>query len=127
VDIRGGSPTLDRHIALVLKRAELEASSERGLAWDDPTVAINWPFGPLEVVLTDKDRAYSRPADVSNFFPMRTFRTGMRGDGSSRAAIGHLIHEGEEIRSFPCVQSKILGTTNAVAGRISLRAHACPG
>jgi hypothetical protein len=34
----------------------------------------------------------------------------MRGDGSSRAAIGHLIHVGKEIRSFPCVQSKILGT-----------------
>jgi dTDP-4-dehydrorhamnose 3,5-epimerase len=103
VDIRGGSPTLGRHIALVLNAqnwkqlfvpvgfahgyctlepdtevlykvsAYYDPACERGLAWDDPTVAINWPFGPLEVVLADKDRTYPRLADVSNFFPYANF------------------------------------------------------
>jgi dTDP-4-dehydrorhamnose 3,5-epimerase len=103
VDIRGGSPTLGRHIALVLNAqnwkqlfvpvgfahgyctlepdtevlykvsAYYDPASERGLAWDDPTVAINWPFGPEKAVLADKDRAYPRLADVSNFFPYANF------------------------------------------------------
>jgi hypothetical protein len=44
--------------------AYYDPACERGLAWDDPTVAINWPFGPLQVVLADKDRTYPRLADV---------------------------------------------------------------
>ena len=53
--------------------AYYDPASERGLAWDDPTVAINWPFGPEKAVLADKDRDYPRLADVSNFFPYANF------------------------------------------------------
>jgi dTDP-4-dehydrorhamnose 3,5-epimerase len=104
VDIRGGSPTLGRYIALVLNAqnwkqlfvpvgfahgycalepdtevlykvsAYYDPASERGLAWDDPTVAITWPFGPKEVMLADKDRAYPGLAAVSNFFPYASFQ-----------------------------------------------------
>jgi dTDP-4-dehydrorhamnose 3,5-epimerase len=86
VDIRQGSPSYGRHVAIVLSAAEgnqlfvpegfahgfctLEPNTEivykvnryysaehdRGLAWDDPALAIAWPVSAAEALLSDKDR-----------------------------------------------------------------------
>jgi dTDP-4-dehydrorhamnose 3,5-epimerase len=86
VDIRSGSPTYGRHVAVVLSAAEsnqlfvpegfahgfctLEPNTEviykvnryyssehdRGLLWDDPALGITWPVSEGEVVWSDKDR-----------------------------------------------------------------------
>jgi dTDP-4-dehydrorhamnose 3,5-epimerase len=98
VDIRRGSRTFGRHEGVVLSAenwkqlfvpigfahgyctleadtevlykvsAYYDPASERGLAWDDPTLAISWPFAHEEMVIADKDRSYPRLADVSDFF-----------------------------------------------------------
>ena len=41
---------------------------DRGLAWNDPTLAIEWPVAPASAVLSDKDRALSRFADFVSPF-----------------------------------------------------------
>jgi dTDP-4-dehydrorhamnose 3,5-epimerase len=86
VDIRWGSPTYGRHVAVVLSADQgnqlfvpegfahgfctLEPNSEivykvnryysaehdRGLAWDDPELGIAWPVSAAEALLSDKDR-----------------------------------------------------------------------
>jgi dTDP-4-dehydrorhamnose 3,5-epimerase len=33
-------------------------SEEYGIAWDDPTVGIEWPFGGLEPILSERDRGW---------------------------------------------------------------------
>jgi dTDP-4-dehydrorhamnose 3,5-epimerase len=38
------------------------AEDERGLPWDDPQIAIDWPLDNLELVLSERDRAW-RPLD----------------------------------------------------------------
>ncbi len=86
VDLRAGSPTYGRWagVTLTAERGEqlfvphgfahgyctLEPDTEvaykvdgfyapdsdAGLAWDDPTLAIDWPISPHEAILSDKDR-----------------------------------------------------------------------
>ena len=88
VDIRRGSPSHGRHVAVVLSAAEgnqlyvpagfahgfctLEPNTEvfykvsryysrehdRGMAWDDPALGIAWPVGAAEAILSDKDRRH---------------------------------------------------------------------
>ncbi len=41
---------------------------ERGLAWDDPTFAINWPVSPADAILSDKDRKLGHFADFLSPF-----------------------------------------------------------
>jgi dTDP-4-dehydrorhamnose 3,5-epimerase len=41
---------------------------ERGLAWDDSTLAITWPVLPGDAVLSEKDRNYGRFADFLSPF-----------------------------------------------------------
>jgi dTDP-4-dehydrorhamnose 3,5-epimerase len=41
---------------------------EHGLAWDDPALGIDWPIGPGRVILSDKDRANPRLADLPGYF-----------------------------------------------------------
>ena len=99
VDIRRGSPTFGRHVAITLtadnwKQAYIpvgfahgyctlepdtevmykvstyyDPASERGFAWNDPDVAIPWPFGPDQAVLAEKDHAYPRLAELPDYFP----------------------------------------------------------
>jgi dTDP-4-dehydrorhamnose 3,5-epimerase len=98
VDIRRGSPTFGRHVALVISAAEwnqvfipqgfahgyltLEPNTEfiykvdnyysaehdRGLAWDDPALGIPWPRLSAELLLSDKDRRHPRLADLPPAF-----------------------------------------------------------
>lgn len=101
VDIRAGSPTYGRHVAVVLSAAEgnqlfvpegfahgfctLEPNTEvlykvnryyspehdRGLLWNDPALGIAWPAGEGEAALSDKDRRQPPLAELPALFTYR--------------------------------------------------------
>jgi dTDP-4-dehydrorhamnose 3,5-epimerase len=103
VDIRRGSPTFGRHAAVVLSAenwkqvyvpvgfahgyctldpnseviykvtAYYDPKSERGVAWDDPEIGIAWPVDLATAVLTERDRALPRLAELPDFFPYSDF------------------------------------------------------
>ncbi len=111
VDIRRGSPTYGRHVGAVLSAENwsqmfvptgfahgyctLESDTEiiykvdalyapaheHGLFWADPDLAIDWPVAPAEVVLSDKDRALPRFADLDSAFAMTGNLIGASSDG----------------------------------------------
>jgi dTDP-4-dehydrorhamnose 3,5-epimerase len=98
VDIRVGSPTYGRHVAVELSAANwrqlwvppgfahgyvtLEDDCEviyktteyyapdcdRGIAWDDPALAIDWRIAHADVVLSEKDRRQPRLQDATPAF-----------------------------------------------------------
>jgi dTDP-4-dehydrorhamnose 3,5-epimerase len=98
VDIRVGSPTFGRHVAIALSAANWKQiwvppgfahgyvtmepgceviykvtdyyakDCERAIAWDDPDLDINWQIAQSDVVLSDKDRTNPRLADVASPF-----------------------------------------------------------
>ena len=85
VDIRRGSPTFGRHVSAVISAANwrqiwvpvgfahgyvtlepdseviykttayYDPAAERGIAWDDPALGIDWRFAPGELTLSAKD------------------------------------------------------------------------
>ncbi len=98
VDIRLGSPTYGRHVAVELSAANwrqiwvppgfahgyvtLEEGCEvvykvtdyyapecdRGIAWDDPALGIDWRISAGDAVLSDRDRKHPRLADAPASF-----------------------------------------------------------
>jgi dTDP-4-dehydrorhamnose 3,5-epimerase len=98
VDIRTGSPTFGHHVSVELSASNwkqlwvppgfahgyitLEENSEviykvtdyyvpqcdRGIAWDDPLLNIDWQFPRTEIYLSDKDRKQPRLADIAPAF-----------------------------------------------------------
>jgi dTDP-4-dehydrorhamnose 3,5-epimerase len=98
VDIRRGSPTYGRHVAVALSAAEgnqlfvpegfahgfctLEPNTEivykvnryysrehdLGLAWDDPELGIAWPVSDGDAVLSDRDRRQPVLAELPAYF-----------------------------------------------------------
>lgn len=98
VDIRSGSPTYGRHVSAILSAENwrqlwippgfahgfctLEKGTEflykvtgyyspecdRGLAWDDPALAIAWPVEPDKAILSDKDRWHPLLKDMPVYF-----------------------------------------------------------
>jgi dTDP-4-dehydrorhamnose 3,5-epimerase len=98
VDIRVGSPSFGRHVAVELSALNgkqllvpagfahgfctLEPDSEvmyqvtahysgphdHGLAFDDPDLAIDWPFPGSALTLSDKDRGHPRLRDLAAHF-----------------------------------------------------------
>jgi dTDP-4-dehydrorhamnose 3,5-epimerase len=98
VDIRNGSPTYGHHVAIELSAANwkqlwvppgfahgyvtLEPNCEviykvtdyyapdceRGIAWDDPSLGVDWQFAPADLILVDRDRLNPRLADIEPAF-----------------------------------------------------------
>jgi dTDP-4-dehydrorhamnose 3,5-epimerase len=98
VDIRRSSQTYGRHVAVELSAENwrqllvpvgfahgfctLEPDTEvlykvtgyyspqndRGLAWDDPALGIEWPVAPGGATLSDKDRRHPTLADLPAYF-----------------------------------------------------------
>jgi dTDP-4-dehydrorhamnose 3,5-epimerase len=98
IDLRHGSPNFGRHVAVILEAASqqqvfipegfahgyttLEPNSavtysvsdywdpafDRGLLWNDPALAIDWPIGEEGAVVSDKDRALPLLADLPDYF-----------------------------------------------------------
>lgn len=98
LDIRRGSPSFGRHLALRLSAEEgnqifipegfahgfctlepdtelvykvtryYSAEHDRGLLWNDPALAIDWPVSPGEARLSERDRRHPRLAELPDFF-----------------------------------------------------------
>jgi dTDP-4-dehydrorhamnose 3,5-epimerase len=98
VDIRKGSPCYGRHVAVELSAANWKQlwlppgfahgyvtlaadceviyrvtdywapDCERGVAWDDPGLGIDWRISAADAVLNDKDRSNPPLAEVEPFF-----------------------------------------------------------
>ena len=98
VDIRRGSPTFGRHVALRLDAengeqlfvphgfahgfctlepntmvaykvdAYYSPENDRNLAWNDPAIGIDWPISEAQAILSDRDRAAARLADLGPVF-----------------------------------------------------------
>jgi dTDP-4-dehydrorhamnose 3,5-epimerase len=98
VDLRRSSPTFGRHVAIELSAESwrqvlvpigfahgyvtLEPDTEllykvtdyyapdhdRGLAWDDPALGIDWGIDAKQAILSDKDRSNPRLFDLPKFF-----------------------------------------------------------
>jgi dTDP-4-dehydrorhamnose 3,5-epimerase len=98
VDIRRGSPTYGRHVAAVVTASEwnqifvpagfahgfctIEPDTEvlykvsgyyapradRGLRWDDPALAIDWPAPLDKAILSEKDRNHPTLAELPPYF-----------------------------------------------------------
>jgi dTDP-4-dehydrorhamnose 3,5-epimerase len=97
VDIRRDSPTYGRHAGVVLSAenwqqfwippgllhgyctleadteviykvtAAYDRQAERGVIWNDPTLAVPWPIVPGDAILSDRDRALPRLADCGEW------------------------------------------------------------
>jgi dTDP-4-dehydrorhamnose 3,5-epimerase len=100
VDLRVGSPTFGRHVAATLSAAEwnmlfipegfahgfctltpetevvykasrfYEPTHDRGIAWDDPALGIDWPVDPASAVVSLKDRHLPGFSSVMPWFAM---------------------------------------------------------
>jgi dTDP-4-dehydrorhamnose 3,5-epimerase len=102
LDIRHGSPTFGEHRKVELTAADgaqlyvpvgtahgfctTEPDTEviykvtdhwsvevdKGIAWDDPALGIDWPVRGDEAILSDKDRLHPTLADSPRYFDMET-------------------------------------------------------
>jgi dTDP-4-dehydrorhamnose 3,5-epimerase len=50
--------------------AEYDPAAERGVAWDDPDLALPWPVKPAEAVLSTKDAMLPRLSACEPWFTM---------------------------------------------------------
>jgi dTDP-4-dehydrorhamnose 3,5-epimerase len=98
VDIRSGSPTYGRHVAVELTAengmqvlvphgfahgfctladdtmvqykvdAHYDPARDLGLLWNDPDLGIRWPVSAERAILVDKDRSQPRLRDLPRYF-----------------------------------------------------------
>jgi dTDP-4-dehydrorhamnose 3,5-epimerase len=116
VDLRYGSQTFARHVCEVLSAANwsqlwipvgfahgfctlepgtevvykvttlYRSESERGIAFDDPDLGIQWPTPPHQAIASEKDRRLPRLREAPIFFRYDRPRS---GGGGMRALPGH--------------------------------------
>ena len=64
-----GFCTLQPDTEVVYKvTAPYDREAERGVVWDDPTLALPWPVEPGGAILSDKDKVLPRWADLPELF-----------------------------------------------------------
>ena len=98
VDIRRGSPSFGRHVGTTLSAENwrqawvppgfahgyctleddtevlykvtdyYSPTHERGIVWDDPALAIAWPFGADAAIVSERDRRLPRLAEQPDLF-----------------------------------------------------------
>jgi len=98
VDIRQGSPSYGKHVAVTLSAenwaqlwipggflhgfctleadteviykvtADYDKTAERAVIWNDPDLALPWPVQPGQELLSDKDRLAPRLAACENWY-----------------------------------------------------------
>ena len=64
-----GFCTLDPDTEVIYKvTAYYDAAADKGLAFDDPALAIPWPVAPADATVSEKDRHHPRLADLPVHF-----------------------------------------------------------
>lgn len=64
-----GFCTLEPDTEVIYKVTEFyNSSSDAGIAWDDPTLGINWPFTAETATLSDRDRKHPRVSEQGVLF-----------------------------------------------------------
>jgi dTDP-4-dehydrorhamnose 3,5-epimerase len=56
---------------LYKQTAYYDPKLERGIAWDDPQVAIRWPLPDADLLVSERDRAAPRLSEVAAELPFR--------------------------------------------------------
>ncbi len=64
-----GFVTLEPDTEVLYKvNAPYSPEHDRGVAFDDPAIGIDWGFAPEALILSDKDRRHPRLADLPRYF-----------------------------------------------------------
>ena len=64
-----GFCTLEPDTEVIYKVTDIYAPEcDKGLAWDDPDLNIEWPVAREKIVLSDKDRGYPRLGELPAYF-----------------------------------------------------------
>jgi dTDP-4-dehydrorhamnose 3,5-epimerase len=64
-----GFCTLEPHTEVIYRiTSPYRPDSERGIAWNDPDLAIAWPLGQQAPFLSDRDRQHPRLAEAPAYF-----------------------------------------------------------
>jgi dTDP-4-dehydrorhamnose 3,5-epimerase len=61
----------DEADVLYKQTAYYDPAVERGIAWDDPEIAIEWPLPARELIVSERDRQAPKLAEVAAELPFR--------------------------------------------------------